>query len=158
MTKITKDIETVKQVIQSIDITGIARYTKKVSEIPNITRLSAPEYIRDFIMAYDLVATMLSDLTRYFLRAKSSLDTLESIAYVDKAADFLKSKEIKDTDAARKRYIDIDEEVIEARDLVSQITAMDQLLKNKLTLFKAAHDDVKKIYYADPERSVFEGM
>ena len=152
------DITKIEKTIGLMNVTGLVTYTKKVGEIANITRLSAPEYIRDFIMAYDMTATMLSELTRTFLEAKAALDHAESIAYLEEAAEYLKKNEIKDTADARKRYVDINPAVVECKDLVGRITAMDQLLKNKLTLFKAAHDDVKKIYYADQERSVFEGM
>ena len=152
------DLTKIEKTLGLLDVTGLVNYSRKVSEIANITRLSAPEYIREFIMAYDMTATMLSDLTRTFLEAKSALDHAESIAYLENASEYLQKNEIKDTADARKRYVDIDPAVVECKDVVGRITALDQLLKNKLTLFKSAHDDVKKIYYADQERSVFEGM
>ena len=146
-----------KEDLKTIDVTEIITYSKKVENLHEVTRMLAPIYIRDFIMAFDLSSSMLSNVVRYEMVAKNNLDTAESIAYLDKAGDYLKSKDIKDTAEARKRYVDINEEVMEARDVLAQVTALASLLKNKLVMFKAAHDSLKKIIYGDNSNS-YEGM
>jgi hypothetical protein len=118
----------------------------------------APVYMRDFILAYDVTNTMLSRAIRADLEAASAVDTARSIAYLDKAGDYLKLKNIKDSSEARKQYIEIDSDVQRANNLRAKTQAMVSFLKNKMQEFRLAHDDVKKIAYGDQYLSPEEGM
>jgi len=50
--------------LQTIDVTRLAEYTKKISEIGSLNKMMAPNYLRDFINAMDMTSSMLSDTTR----------------------------------------------------------------------------------------------
>jgi len=144
--------------LKSIDVTKLVEYTKKIADIGSLNKMMAPTYLRDFIIAYDVTNTMLSQAIRCDLEAATVLDTSRSIAYLDRAGDFLKLREIKDTSEARKQYVDIDQDVILAANTKAKTTALVSFLKNKMQEFRLAHDDVKKISYGDPYNSPEEGF
>jgi acid phosphatase class B len=83
---------------------------------------------------------------------------MEAIAYLDKASDYLKERNIKDSSEARKRYVDVDSDVIAAKDNKARSEALVALLKNKLNVLKMSHDDLKKITYGDQHMTPYEGM
>lgn len=141
-----------------IDVTKLVEYTKKIKDIGTINKMMAPVYLRDFILAYDVTNSMLSQAIRCDLEAASATDTAKSIAYLDKAGDYLKLKNIKESSEARKQYVDIDENVIRATNTRAKTQALVSFLKNKLQEFRLAHDDVKKIAYGEQYMSPDEGM
>ena len=151
------EVTAVEQRLQAIDVTKIVEYTKKLREIGSINKMMAPVYLRDFIVAYDITNTMYSAAIRCDIEAQASLDTARSIAYLDRAGDYLRSKGIKESSEARKQYVDIDEGVIKASELKAKTTALCAFLKNKLQEFRMAHDDVKKMSYGDNYMSPEEG-
>lgn len=153
-----KSITTVEQNLQTIDITKLVEYTKKIRDIGSLNKMMAPIYLRDFIIAYDITNSMLSAAVKSELEASVILDTARSIAYLDRASDYLKARDIKDSASARERYIDIDPDVIAAANVKARCTALVSLLKNKLQEFRMAHDDVKKLTYADDYQSPNEGF
>lgn len=109
----------------------------------------APIYLRDFIMAIDVTNSLLARAVKTDLQAAAAVKNQESLAYLDRAGDYLRSKEIKDTAEARKRYVPLDENVLKAYDLKAQTESMVSFLRNKMFTFRLAHDDVKKIAYAN---------
>ena len=136
--------------VKPIDLTRVIEYTKKIPDISNgFNTMLAPLYLRDFIMAIDVTNTLLAKAIRSDLQAAAAVKNQESLAYIDRAGAYLKIKEIKDTAEARKRYVFIDEDVLRALDLKSQTESMVSFLKNKMFEFRLAHDDVKKIAYAN---------
>jgi len=148
----------VEQKLQTIDITKLVEYSRKIRDIGSLNKMMAPLYLRDFIIAYDITSSMLAAAVRYDLDASTALDTAKAIAYLDKAGDYLKTKEIKETSAAREYYIAIDPDVIAASNAKAKSTALVVLLKNKLQDFRMAHDDVKKMTYGEPYQTNEEGF
>lgn len=144
--------------LSTIDVTKLAEYSKKIRDIGSLNKMMAPLYMRDFILAYDVANSMLTQAIRCDLEANTALDTARSIAYLDKAGDYLKTRSIKDSSEARKQYIDIDEEVIRASNIRAKTQALVSFLKNKMQEFRLAHDDVKKIAYGDQYLTPDEGM
>jgi 3D (Asp-Asp-Asp) domain-containing protein len=144
--------------LQPIDVTQLVEYTKKISEIGSLNKLMAPNYLRDFINAMDLTSSMLSKATKANIDAHTKLKTAEAVAYLDKAGDYLTSQGIKDTAEARKRYVDVDPDVIAARERSASTEAMVTFLKNKYQAFRCAHDDVKKISFNEVQGTAFEGF
>lgn len=144
--------------LQSIDVTKLAEYTKKISEIGSINKMMAPNYLRDFINAMDMTSSMLSRSVKTNLDSKTALDKAKAIAYLDKAEDYCTSKGIKMSNGVREAYVDLDEDVINAKDKYAATEAMVVFLKNKWQAFKNAHDDVKKISYSDTNATGFEGF
>lgn len=144
--------------LQSIDVTKLVEYTKLISDIGGLNKMMAPNYLRDFINAMDVTSSMLSKATKAHLDAQNKLKKFESIAYLDKAGSYLESKGIKDTAESRKKYIDIDQDVVSQRDVVAQTEAMVVFLKNKYQAFRCAHDDVKKISFNEVQGTAFEGF
>ena len=145
--------------LQSIDVTKLVQYTKRIQEIgQGFNPMLAPVFIRDFIMAYDITNTYFAEATKADVRADSAIKQSEAIAYLERAGNYLKENEIKDTSAARERYIHIDVDVMAAREAKAKTTALTKFLYNKLQEFRSAHDSVRKIAYSQTFQSDHEGM
>lgn len=144
--------------LQTIDVTKLVEYTKLINDIGSLNKMMAPNYLRDFINAMDATSSMLSKATKANLDAQNELKKAESIAYLDKAGDYLAERGIKDTAESRKKYIDVDPDVGAARNKVAATEAMVTFLKNKYQAFRCAHDDVKKISFNEVQGTAFEGF
>lgn len=144
--------------VATIDVTRLAVYLDKVREIASINKMMGATYLRDFIEGQDVAGELLARAIREDAKAKSKLEQAEAIAYLDKATDWLKAKGIKESSEARKQYIDIDEDVIAAKDKKAMTEALVSLMKNKLSVLRQAHDDLKKIVYGDTHMTGYEGM
>lgn len=145
--------------LRSLDITKILKYNEKLENLTHgANTMNAPLYLRDFILAYDETNVLLSKAMRYLGQANAALNAAESIAYFDKAPDFLLQKSVKDSSEARKKYLPLDPEVQAAERVRGLAESMVSLLKNKMMEFRMAHDDVKKMAYAsDNNNSPYEG-
>jgi|CXWK01.1.fsa_nt_gi uroporphyrinogen-III synthase len=144
--------------LQSLDVTKLVHYTEKIREIGELNKMLAPLYLRDFINAMDLTSSMLSKATKSNLDAKSALERVKAIAYLDKSEEYCRQKGIKMSNGIREAYVDLDEDVIKAKELYSASEAMCVFLKNKYQAFRCAHDDVKKISFNDAQGTGFEGF
>jgi len=146
--------------LQTVDVTKLVHYTEKINEIgsSNFNKMLAPNYLRDFIMAMDMTSSMLSQATRTNLSAKAALDKAKAIAYLDKAQDYCVNNDIKLSNGVREMYVDLDEDVIRAKEVYAASEAMVTFLKNKYQAFRCAHDDVKKISFNDVQGTGFEGF
>lgn len=142
---------------QKVDITRLAGYVNKIEELSSISKMMAPVYLKDFIMGQDCAAHLLARAMQADSKAKARLEKAESIAYLEKAREYLLKHEIKDTSEARKQYVNIDEEVLLAKDQRAQTEALVSLLKSKLSQLRQAHDDLKKIAYGDMNLTPYEG-
>jgi hypothetical protein len=142
----------------SVDITQLAIYLEKIKDISSLNKMMGAAYLRDFIQGQDVAGALLAKAIQADIKAKSRLDQAEAIAYLDRATEYLKDRNIKDSSEARKRYIDIDEEVMTAKDNKAKTEALVSLLKNKLSILRQSHDDLKKILYGDSNMSQWEGM
>ena len=144
--------------LQSIDVTSLLAYTEKINDISNMNKMLAPNYLRDFILALDLTSTMLSKAVKINLNAKASLDKCKAIAYLDKAPGYCEEKGIKLSNGVREMYVDLDDDVVKAKDIYAATEAMVLFLKNKYQAFRCAHDDVKKISFNEVQGTAFEGF
>lgn len=120
--------------------------------------MMAPVFLRDFIIGQDVAIALLARAIKADGKAKAKLEYLESIAYLENAKAYLDNKGIKDTSEARKQFVNIDPDVVDAKDNKAQTEAMVVLLKGKVNELRMAHDDLKKITYADANLTDFEGM
>lgn len=141
-----------------VDITQLAAYVNKIEELSSVTKMMAPVYLRDFIQGQDVATTLYAKAVKADAKAKARLEYVESIAYLENAKAYLDAKGIKDTSEARKQYVNIDPDVVEAKDQKAQTEALVILLKGKCQELRMAHDDLKKITYADGHMTDFEGM
>jgi hypothetical protein len=148
----------IDKTLSSIDVTSLAKYLDKIKDIASINKMMGATYLRDFIEGQDVAAMLLAKAIQADIKAKAKLEQFEAIAYLDKASDFLKEKNIKDSSEARKRYVDIDPDVITAKENKAKSEALVSLLKNKLNILRQSHDDLKKILYGDNTMSQWEGM
>lgn len=144
--------------LQSIDVTKLAHYTQKIEDVAGLNKMLAPQYLRDFIMAMDMTSELLSKATKMNLNAKAELDKAKAIAYLDKAPDYCKEKGIKISNGVREMYVDLDEDVIKAKEKYASTEALTSFLKNKYQAFRCAHDDVKKISFNEVQGTGFEGF
>jgi hypothetical protein len=153
-----KNIVDISNSLKRIDITCLVKYNSKIKDIGNLSKMEASHYMRDFIDAMDITNLMLMNAMKLDIDAKTALDTAEAIAYLDKATPFLKERGTKESDGSRRMYVDIDEDVIKAKETKAKTEALVSFLKNKLQIFRYCHDDVKKIGYADQQMTGFEGF
>lgn len=143
---------------QKVDITQLTRYINKIQELSSTNKMMAPTYLQDMIMGQDCAANLLAKAMQQDSKAKSKVEHAEAIAYLEKAREYLESKGIKDTSEARKQYVNIDEDVLKAKDHRAFTEALVALLKGKLSQLRQAHDDFKKIAYGDQNMTGYEGM
>ena len=141
-----------------VDITKLVKYTQKIKDIANLNKMLIPNYLRDFIEAIDVSSTMLSAAIQMDIKADTAVKQSEAIAFLDRAGDALKERGIRDSAEARKKYIDIDVDVLKAKDEKARTAALVVFLKNKVQEFRLCHDDVKKIGYGDQKLTNWEGM
>lgn len=146
------------ELTQRVDITQLAEYVNKIEELSSVNKMMAPTYLRDFIMGQDVAANLLAKAMQADSRAKAKVEYAESIAYLERAREYLESKQIKDTSEARKQYVNIDADVLVAKDNRARTEALVSLLKSKLSQLRQAHDDLKKIAYGDQNLTPYEGM
>lgn len=144
--------------VVTVDVTQLAVYLGKVKEMASINKMMGATYLRDFIEGQDLAGQLVAKAIQADMRAKAKLEQAEAIAYLDHATDWLKSKGIKESSEARKQYIDIDEDVLAAKDKKAQTEALVSLMKNKLSVLRQAHDSLKKVLYGDSGGTSWEGM
>jgi hypothetical protein len=143
---------------EKVDITRLTVYVNKIEELSSINKMMAPQYLRDFIIGQDVAANLLAKAIQRDSRAKAKLDYVESIAYLEKAKAYLIKHEIKDTSEARKQYVNIDDDVIAAKDMKASTEAFVVFMKARLSELRQAHDDLKKIVYGDQNLTPYEGM
>ncbi len=144
--------------LQNIDVTKLVEYTRLISDIGSINKMMTHQYLRDFINAMDLTSAMLSKAVKANLTSKANLDKAKAIAYLDKAKDYCDNKGIKISNGVREMYVDLDEDVIRAKEKYAASEAMVAFLKNKYQAFRCAHDDVKKIGFNEVQGTAFEGF
>lgn len=146
------------EITQKVDITQLAQYINKIQELSSINKMMAPTYLRDMIVGQDVAAHLLAKAMHSDSKAKSKVEYAESVAYLERAKDYLESHSIKDTSEARKQYVNIDTDVMAAKDNRAMTEALVSLLKSKLSQLRQAHDDLKKIAYGDQNMTGYEGM
>lgn len=144
--------------MHSVDITELAYYLNKAKDIASVSKIMVGSYLQDLIRGQDVANSLLAKAIQADIKAKAKLEYAESIAYLDNATDFLKSKGIKDSSEARKKYVDIDENVIDAKDKKAQTEALVALIKGKISVLRQSHDDLKKLHYGDQHMTNWEGM
>jgi len=143
---------------EKVDVTRLAYYVNKISELASINKLMAPVYLQDMIMGQDVAANLLAKAIKADSQAKAKLEYAESIAYLERAADYLVTKNIKDSSEAKKQYVNIDPDVINAKDHKAQTEALVVLIKSRLSELRQCHDDLKKITYDKGTDTQWEGM
>lgn len=141
-----------------IDVTALVHYIDKIGDLASINKMMGAVYLRDFIEGQDVAGELIARAVQADIRAKARLEEAEAIAYLDRASDFLKARGLKDTSEARKMYISMDEDVKVAQDHKAKTEALVSLLKNKASILRQAHDDLKKILYGDQHLTPYEGM
>lgn len=144
--------------VPTVDVGQLATYLNKVKEIASVSKMMGAVYLRDFVEGQDVAGQLVARAVQADIKAKARLERAEAIAYLDRAGDYLLSKGIKDSSEARKRYIDIDEDVVAAKDHKAMTEALVSLMKSKQSVLRQAHDDLKKILYGDQHMTQYEGM
>jgi hypothetical protein len=153
-----RNLVAIQQSLDAIELDRLHVFTKKLNELgtsPN--KMMAGVQMRDFIMAYDLANSMYAKAQRFTLNAKAAVEEAEAIAYLDHSTAYLEEKKFKITDESRKRYVDVDPDVIEAKDTYARALSIETFLKNNMFKFKDALDCVK-ILTRDTYLTPNEGM
>ena len=141
---------------QSQSFNEVNRYLKKLGEVRNITQMTVDSYLTDFLVAQDVTSNAIAQSIYFESKAKALLDEMRSIAFFERAENYLKSKGLKISAEARKQYIDIDPDVVAAKDVYARSLATAELFKNRLWAFKYAHADAAQI--KKQGMTAYEGM
>jgi hypothetical protein len=147
-------------ILESEEFKKVVEISKKINDLDRHSNtMFAPSLMKDFIVAIDVTINLLAKAVRNESRAHAKFKQAEAEAYFDRAADFLKDRNVRESSEAKKMYVAMDPEVIEAADEKAKAEAIAALLKNKLQELRMAHDDVKKIAYSgDYHNSPNEGF
>jgi hypothetical protein len=132
-----------------VDLSVLAKYIDIAKNIASISKMMAPVTLQSLIEGQDIAGEMLSKIIQQDVLLSNKLSEAEAVAYLDRSTDFLQSKGLKDTSEARKQYVEMDPDVVRLRNKKAMLEAFSSMLKNKLSVLKQAHDDLKKIHYAD---------
>lgn len=141
-----------------IDVTQLAIYVEKANQIATVSKMMAGVALQDLIKGQDVAGVLLARAIEADLKAKARLDQAKSIAFLDTATDYLKEKGLKESNGMREMYVAIDPDVVTAADRKAKSEAMVAFFKNKLSILRQAHDDLKKIVYGDSHMTAYEGM
>ena len=152
------DLVTIESKLDKVDITSLINYTKMIGDIGKLQKVLVPNYLRDFINAIDHTNQMYLGAVKIDIDADTAVKKAEAIAFLDKATDYLKQNDLKVTDKSRERYVCIDPDVLKAKELKARSAAMVVFLRNKMHIFRHAHDAVKKIGYGDQHTTTWEGF
>jgi uncharacterized protein YqgV (UPF0045/DUF77 family) len=147
-------------ILETKEFKKVMEISQKIHDLDRHSNtMYAPSLIKDFIVGVDLTVNLLAKAVRDESRASAKLKQAEAEAYFDRAQDFLKSRGVRESSEAKKMYIAMDPEVIEASEVKAKAEAIATLLKNKLQELRMAHDSVKKIAYSgDYHNSPNEGF
>lgn len=139
-----------------VNMTEIYEYEKMIHAIATINNLNGAFYMREFLNAKELASSFYCRLMYDYEQSKNKAREAQAIAYLEKADEYLKEKNIKSTDEAKKQYVQIDPDYKAAKDRQDMVEALMTLMQNKVKKFQDAHDDVKKIYdhTRDANRSI----
>jgi len=150
----------IEEGLGQLDLTRVVEFTKKIQDLSKgFNTTLAPIYLRDFIMAIDVTNALLAQAVRTDLRADAYSKQSEAIAFMDKASAAVVASGLRDSAEARKKYVPMDPDVVDAAEAKAKTAAMVIFLKNKLLEFRLAHDDVKKMAYSNDynHNTEFEG-
>jgi hypothetical protein len=131
---------------QEIDLTRLYQYEKQLEELATVNDLTGPMYIKDYLMACNLAADLLSRVIYLHETAEDEAKLAKSIAYLEKAPQFLEKSGRKMTESACEQYVQMDEHYRAAKDRENYLLALRTRLEQKVRIFKDAHDSSKKIY------------
>lgn len=152
------DITVINQSLDALDLKKISEYTRKLSDIGDgFNKMMAHVYLRDFIIAYDVSTIMFARAVQIEMQAKSHLEEVEAIAFLDKSSEFFKLRGEKATVESRKAFVDLDPDVKQAKETLARATATAVLMKNKVQEFREAIGAVKLLQH-DGYTSQWEGM
>lgn len=116
--------------------------------VQNSNPAMAPTALRDLIVGLDMAGELLGRASAEDIKAKDNLDRIKAIGYFDFAPDYLISKDIKMSDAAKTKAALMDPHVQSAQEQKSKTDAVLVILKNKVQVLRVSHDSLKKIAYA----------
>jgi hypothetical protein len=129
-----------------MDMTEILHYQSMIAELTNVNNINGPLYMREFLKAKELATSFYCRLLFDYEQSKKTRKEAEAIAYLEKSVDYLKARNIKETDAAKNAYVQIDDAAKGAKDVEDMLKALLTMFEHKIASFQAAHDDAKKIY------------
>lgn len=153
--KFNKDVANISE-----SMSKLMEYSNKIKDIgPGFNSMAAPLYLRDFIVAYDIAGSALAKAMKCDLEADYALEVAEAIAFLERAPEYLKAHNMKDTVDTKKYVVDLDPDVRAAKEMKAKTVALVTFLKSKMQHFRMALESLKKIAYGgDTFRSPEEGM
>lgn len=135
-----------KQIPLPIDMTDILKFQELVDDISKVNSTSGPYFMQELLKAKDMAGIYYSRVVLEYEKAKDESKKKASIAYLEKAQEYLTKQGRKVTEEACKRFVEVDEDYIKARSSEHYYKALAEFMKQKLDYFSSAHDDAKKIF------------
>ena len=150
MTDITKKLPDYLADIQ-VDLTKVLKYDAQLLDLTSVDVVSGPMFMRDFNIAYDKMAQIVSNITKMYEDAVENRKHEESKAILERAPEYFAKNDtmngkLGDSAALRKTYVHLDEKYMKAKERENALKALLLYLDKKLDSFKMAHDDAKKIF------------
>jgi len=156
------DLTEIQESLVEIDKDKLAEYSEKAKTIviEGANTIRAPFLLSECIKALDLANKSLTIATRADSQAANAVKHAEAVAFLENATEYLQDRSIKVTDEAKKRYVPMDQGVIDALEVKAETAAILTFVKNLYYAFRLAHDDVKKVAYANDynHNTQYEGM
>lgn len=148
------DIETYYKNVSPdlVDLSKLKGYEKMFLEIDEIPKSDVEKLAMHSLRAMDIAASYYYVAKRLKDYAHMQYDKLGADVYFNKIPELLKKNDVKDTDAARKRFLDADSTYLEAKDKENAWEALSVYLLQKREDFLQKHMWVKKkidIFMAD---------
>jgi hypothetical protein len=129
-----------------LDMTEVWKYDALINEITTINNLSGPLFMQEFLRAKDIVSSYHAKVMFEYEQARDASNKAKSIAYLERAPQWLEQRSRKVTEEACKRYSEMDQDYLAAREIESYLKSLLAFLTHKLDKFQCAHDDAKKIF------------
>ncbi len=118
---------------------------RRHEEIAVINSHKAPELITCFIRAYAILGDYVHQVTTQLVKAENSLAKRKAIVLLDIVPQVLKDKGLKGSEDLRTAVLDTDPAYEQARDLVQQLEAWQELLRGKQKNIENCYLAVRKI-------------
>lgn len=129
-----------------LEMSTLKDYEAKLSALTSITHHNGPLYMQHFLEAFSLAASFSAKITHELEKAKDASKRARAVAHLRTAHEWLAANGKKVTESACEQYVEMDHDYAQARELEAYLKALSEYLEKKVELFKAAHDDVKKIF------------
>lgn len=129
---------------ESVDVSKIVNYENNFNKLERLEAEDLEKLGIETITAMDYVTNAKYIAEKLYKECHIEYDRVAASLYFDKSVDFLKQKDVKDTDAARKKFVDQHEEYLTIKGKRDSWAVLVSWLESKNSSFLNKHLWVKK--------------